>query len=59
MGEKGFTKAGSRKMIAWPHEELAVYEGSKEAWPDVREGGMWRFRRQRWVRVLRCFSRTT
>ena len=26
-GEKGFTKAGIRKLIARLHEELAVYEG--------------------------------
>ncbi|HUO10062.1 MAG TPA: hypothetical protein VM008_17280 [Phycisphaerae bacterium] len=31
IGEKGFTKAGVRKMIARLHEELAVYEGSEEA----------------------------
>jgi hypothetical protein len=31
IGSKGFTKAGIRKMIARIHEELAVYEGSKEA----------------------------
>jgi hypothetical protein len=31
IGEKGFTKAGIRKMIARLHEELAVYEGSEEA----------------------------
>lgn len=31
MGDKGFTKAGIRKMIARLHEELAVYEGSQEA----------------------------
>jgi hypothetical protein len=30
-GEKGFTKAGVRKMIARLHEELALYEGSEEA----------------------------
>jgi hypothetical protein len=30
-GDKGFTKAGIRKMIARLHEELAVYEGSEEA----------------------------
>ncbi len=30
-GEKGFTKAGVRKMIARLHEELAIYEGSEEA----------------------------
>jgi hypothetical protein len=30
-GNKGFTKAGVRKMIARLHEELAVYEGSEEA----------------------------
>ena len=27
-GNKGFTKAGIRKMIARLHEEVAVYEGS-------------------------------
>ena len=27
---KGLTKAGVRKMIARLHEELAVYEGSRE-----------------------------
>ena len=31
VGNKGFTKAGIRKMIARLHEELAVYEGSEEA----------------------------
>ena len=31
VGSKGFTKAGIRKMIARLHEELAVFEGSKEA----------------------------
>jgi len=30
LGEKGFTKAGIRKMIARLHEELALYEGSQE-----------------------------
>ena len=30
-GDKGFTKAGARKLIARLHEELAVYEGSEEA----------------------------
>ena len=30
-GEKGFTKAGIRKMIARLHEDLAIYEGSEEA----------------------------
>jgi hypothetical protein len=29
-GDKGFTKAGVRKMIARLHEELAVYEGSED-----------------------------
>jgi len=29
IGYKGFTKAGSRKMIARLHEELALYEGSE------------------------------
>ena len=28
--EKGLTKAGVRKMIARLHEELAIYEGSRE-----------------------------
>lgn len=32
LGSKGFTKAGIRKMIARLHEELAIYEGSREAW---------------------------
>ena len=31
IGEKGFTKAGIRKMIARLNEELAVFEGSEEA----------------------------
>lgn len=31
IGEKGFTKAGVRKLIARIHEELAVFEGSAEA----------------------------
>lgn len=31
IGEKGFTKAGIRKLIAKLNEELAVYEGSEEA----------------------------
>lgn len=31
LGEKGFTKAGVRKLIARLHEELAVFEGSDEA----------------------------
>lgn len=31
LGEKGFTKAGIRKLIARLNEELAVYEGSEEA----------------------------
>ncbi len=30
LGAKGFTKAGVRKMIARLHEELALYEGSRE-----------------------------
>ena len=30
-GDKGFTKAGIRKMIARLHEELALFEGSEEA----------------------------
>jgi hypothetical protein len=29
-GDKGFVKAGIRKMIARLHEELAVFEGSEE-----------------------------
>ena len=28
---KGLTKAGIRKMIARLHEELAIYEGGREA----------------------------
>ena len=36
-GDKGFTKAGVRKMIARLHEELAAYEGSEEArQPDAK-----------------------
>ncbi|MGB7159105.1 MAG: hypothetical protein WBD40_13635 [Tepidisphaeraceae bacterium] len=36
-GDKGFTKAGIRKMIARLHEELAVYEGTEEArQPDAK-----------------------
>ena len=31
LGAKGFTKAGTRKLIARLHEELAVFEGSEEA----------------------------
>ena len=31
IGEKGFTKAGIRKLIARINEELAVFEGSEEA----------------------------
>ena len=31
IGNKGFTKAGIRKMIARLHEELAVFEASAEA----------------------------
>lgn len=31
IGDKGFTKAGIRKLIARINEELAVYEGSEEA----------------------------
>ena len=31
IGEKGFTKAGIRKLIARLNEELGVYEGSEEA----------------------------
>lgn len=31
IGEKGFTKAGIRKLIARLNEELAVFEGSEEA----------------------------
>lgn len=30
-GDKGFVKAGIRKLIARLHEELAVYEGSEES----------------------------
>ena len=31
IGEKGFTKAGIRKLISRLNEELAVFEGSSEA----------------------------
>jgi hypothetical protein len=31
IGEKGFTKAGIRKLIAKLNEELAIFEGSEEA----------------------------
>ncbi len=31
VGEKGFTKAGIRKLIARLNEDLGVYEGSEEA----------------------------
>jgi hypothetical protein len=31
IGEKGFTKAGIRKLMARLHEELALFEGSEEA----------------------------
>ncbi len=31
IGDKGFTKAGIRKLIARLNEELAVYEASEEA----------------------------
>ncbi|MCG8584962.1 MAG: hypothetical protein MI757_09650 [Pirellulales bacterium] len=31
IGEKGFTKAGIRKLSARLNEELAVFEGSEEA----------------------------
>lgn len=31
IGDKGFTKAGVRKLIARLNEELAVFEGSEEA----------------------------
>jgi len=31
IGEKGFTKAGIRKLIARLNEELAVFEGGEEA----------------------------
>jgi hypothetical protein len=31
IGEKGFTKAGVRKLIARLNEELAVFESSAEA----------------------------
>ncbi len=31
VGEKGFTKAGIRKLIASLNEELAIFEGSEEA----------------------------
>lgn len=31
IGDKGFTKAGIRKLIAKLNEELAIFEGSEEA----------------------------
>ena len=31
LGQKGFTKAGIRKLIARLNEELAIFEGSEEA----------------------------
>lgn len=31
LGDKGFTKAGIRKMIARLHEELALYEAGEQA----------------------------
>jgi hypothetical protein len=31
IGEKGFTKAGIRKLIAKLNEDLALFEGSEEA----------------------------
>jgi hypothetical protein len=31
LGDKGFTKAGIRKLIARLHEELAVFEGTEES----------------------------
>ena len=31
IGEKGYTKAGIRKLIARLNEELALFEGSEEA----------------------------
>ncbi len=31
LGEKGFTKAGIRKLIARLNDELAVFEGSEQA----------------------------
>lgn len=31
--ERGYTKAGIRKLIARIHEELGVYEGSRELHP--------------------------
>jgi hypothetical protein len=31
IGEKGFTKAGIRKLISKLNEELAIFEGSEEA----------------------------
>jgi hypothetical protein len=34
LGDKGFTKAGVRKMIARLHEELGAYEGNQEVHAD-------------------------
>ena len=31
LGEKGFTKAGIRKLIARLNEELAIFEGGEQA----------------------------
>ncbi len=31
LGDKGFTKAGIRRMIARLHEELALYEAGEQA----------------------------
>jgi ribosomal protein L29 len=36
IGEKGFTKAGIRKLIARLNEELAVFEASEEARASLR-----------------------
>jgi hypothetical protein len=33
IGEKGFTKAGIRKLIARLNEEIAVFQGSEEVRP--------------------------
>jgi len=33
--EKGYTKAGIRRMLARIHEELAMYECDREAVPSV------------------------
>jgi hypothetical protein len=49
IGEKGFTKAGIRKLIARLNEELAVFEGSEEARSSPSPGS-WTFGNNRFQR---------